>query len=103
VKKILISISLFIILSLIFVYPSFYTQPPIDCLAGCTGKKGLPLTYYIVRGGGVLMHDSEGRILTPGGTAIDRKNLIIDLVFWFVISLVLVNVSIVLRNKKIKL
>lgn len=74
-KILILNVILFAGLVLLFVYPSFYTSPPIDCLAGCSGIKGLPLNYYDFSGG------AFGSELN-----IDMQNLILDVIFWNIVS-----------------
>jgi hypothetical protein len=72
-----ITFFIFIILVSIFVYPS-YRLPGVDCIAGCAMPKGFPLQYSILHGSGVVGGSSKEFILA---------NLIIDLLFWFVIAI----------------
>ena len=87
-KKLLLLLLLFLVFLLLFIYPSFYTFPPVDCLAGCRGLKGLPFTYYEFHGSGVFIPEQK-----TASTDIDYKNLVLDLGVWFVMSSVIVNIG----------
>lgn len=67
---------LYATLVLIFIFPSFYTFPPVDCIAGCLGTKGIPFTYYKFYG------DAFGNRLE-----ISYQYLLLDLIIWFIIVL----------------
>lgn len=87
-KKLLITILLFITLSILFVYPSFYTFTPIDCIAGCRGTKGLPFTYYEFHGSGIIIPGQKTNY-----TEIDNQNLILDLAIWLIVSVTICNIA----------
>lgn len=73
-KKILLIT--FVILSGIFIYPSF-RFPGVDCIAGCAMPKGLPLAYSIFHDSGIVGGSSKEFLIIP---------LILDLIIWFFVA-----------------
>ncbi len=78
----------FLVLMIVFVYPSFYTIQPVDCLAGCIGYYGLPFNSFVFHGSGIMLPNEPGR-----GTEIIYKNLILDTVIWLCVALTLSKVT----------
>jgi len=77
-KKKTIVIIIFVVLIGVFVFPSFRFSG-VDCLAGCSMPKGLPLPYSIFHAGGVIFEDGSG----ASSKEFLLLNLLIDLLVWF--------------------
>jgi hypothetical protein len=86
-KKVLIIT--FIILTGIFIYPSF-RFPGVDCLAGCSMPKGLPLAYDVFHGSGIVGGSSREFLIGP---------LILDIIIWFLVAVLIAKVIFAVKQK----
>ncbi len=72
---VLLSITVYLVAFLICIYPSFITDPGVDCIAGCRQGKGFPYAFNFSHRG-ILLQGSAG---VPNEIEVGR--LLIDYVF----------------------
>jgi len=79
-KRLLLIAIVFLTLTAVFVYPG-WKRKPVDCLAGCRGERGVPITWYEFKGGGIMPPN-----VPYDGETINHLYLLVDLLIWLTVS-----------------